>query len=302
MRLLNFKFNEHEEPRLGALLDHYVLDVRAIYENMSGSEAPDWFRNTDSLLSGGSEAMSLLKRTSEKATSGDNSFLYDESSLTFCPALIHPSKMLMIGVNYASHVPEPGAKPPTEPYVWVKLSNTLLGHNGTINVPHYTRQPDNEIELGVVIGKRCRDVTSGNAMDYVAGYTIMNDFSFRDLRNHPSPTNRVNFLRAKNLDGAAPLGPYIVTKDEVPDPYSLKVTVIVNDKEQQSAMTTLMTHKIPALIEYISRGITLEPGDLISTGTPLENATQTGVYLKDGDVVRASIDNLGELKTKIRFL
>ncbi len=302
MKILNFKYEHRDQPRLGVIAGGKVLDVKTFFEDAYESVAPDWFMDSDHLIGGGEEAMDLLGRVLEKSEKSGEDHFVDEASVIYSPSLLHPTKMLMVGVNYASHAPEPGVKPPDEPYVFVKLSNALLGHKGTVMVPHYTRQPDNEIELGVVIGKRCRDVSAENAMDCVAGFTVMNDFSFRDLRNHPSPIHRVNFLRAKNLDNAAPMGPYVVTKDEVPDPYNLNIVVEINGKEQQSATTTNMNHRIPALIEYISRGITLNPGDLISSGTPLQNATKTGNYLKDGDVVRATIDRVGTLETKVKFL
>ncbi len=301
MKILNFRTDESDSPRLGVFENGKIIDVKAGYEEAYSQSPPDWFKCTDELLRGGSPALKLLSDSLEdiKARGGKN--VMEEERIVYMPAVLSPSKMLMVGVNYLSHAPEPGAKPPGEPYVFIKLPNALLGHRGTINVPSYSRQPDNEIELAVIIGKRCKDVKAEDALDYVAGYSVMDDFSFRDLRSHPSPIHKVNWLRLKNLDNAAPLGPWISTRDEVKDPYNLQVKLEVNGEEQDSSTTELMTHKIPALIEYVSRGITLEPGDVISTGTPLKNGAMTGKFLKDGDKVKATIESVGILEVSIKF-
>ncbi|AKA49189.1 hypothetical protein IX51_08835 [uncultured archaeon] len=302
MKLLNYRYTENSSPRLGTFKNGELLDVRKLFETRYASNAPDWFDSVDCLLKGGEHAFEILKKLLEGRNGNEQSCIVQEGNIEYLPPVLKPSKMLMVGINYSSHAPEPGAKPPQEPYVFIKLPNGLLGHKGTVNVPEYSRQPDNEIELALVIGKRCKDVSKDEAMDCVAGYTVMNDFSFRDLRAHPSPIHKVNWLRLKNLDNAAPMGPWMVTKDEVKDPYNLEIKVRINGKTQQSARTDTITHKIPALLEYISKGITLEPGDIISTGTPLKNGSMTGEYLKDGDLVQAGIEQVGELETRIRFL
>ncbi len=191
------------------------------------------------------------------------------------------------------------------PYIFTKFRNTLIGAGDDIVLPRLSKQVDWEVELAVVIGRRGKYIAKGDAYSYVAGYTVANDISFRDLQIPPGPReeNRMglNWVMGKGLDSSFPLGPWLVTRDELQNPHNLAISLSVNGEQRQSSNTGEMIFKIDELIEYISGGITLSPGDIISTGTPAGIARRTGVpYLKDGDRVEARIEGIGTLENVAR--
>ena len=209
-----------------------------------------------------------------------------------------PTKIVAIGVNYLDHCREQGIDPPQEPLVFGKFPSTLIGpHDALTWDPTLTQRVDPEVELGVVIGKRCRAVTADEALAYVFGYTVVNDVSARDLQFGDG-----QWTRGKNLDTFCPIGPCIVTTDDLPDPQALRLRLWINDRLQQDGSTADMIFSVAQIIAHISRFATLEPGDLITTGTPkgVGCFRQPPIYLAPGDVVRCAIDGIGELVNPTR--
>jgi 2-keto-4-pentenoate hydratase/2-oxohepta-3-ene-1,7-dioic acid hydratase in catechol pathway len=205
----------------------------------------------------------------------------------------NPTKLIAIGVNYLDHCREQGIEPPREPLVFSKFPSSITGpHDPIIWDPTLTQQVDPEIELGVVIGRRCRAVSTEEALSYVFGFTVVNDVSARDLQFGDG-----QWTRGKSLDTFCPIGPCIVTADEIPDPQNLRLRLWVNDRLQQEGTTADMIFSVAQIVAHISRFATLEPGDLITTGTPkgVGCFRDPPIYLASGDIVRCAIEGIGEL-------
>jgi len=223
------------------------------------------------------------------------------NTVKLAPPVQFPEKIYCAAVNYLSHSKEQNQSPPTEPYFFTKFRNALIGPGDSVLLPKISKKVDWEVELAVVIGKKGKDIRRENAMDHVAGYTISNDISFRDLQL-PDKANYLgmNWVRGKGLDTALPLGPWLVTKDEIPEIYSSEISLSVNGIERQKSKIGDMVFKIDQLIEYVSTDITLVPGDVISTGTPFGVAVFTGApFLKAGDVLEAKIEGIGVLRNYV---
>jgi 2,4-didehydro-3-deoxy-L-rhamnonate hydrolase len=203
----------------------------------------------------------------------------------------HPSKIVCIGLNYAKHAAESGMALPTEPILFFKSTTAISGPNDGVTIPRGSEKTDWEVELAVVIGQRASYVDEADAMDYVAGYVLHNDYSERAFQLERGG----QWVKGKSCDTFAPLGPYLATKDEVPDPHNLRLWLSVNGEMLQDSNTDDMVFKVPHLVSYVSQFMTLLPGDIISTGTPFGVGLgfQPPRYLKAGDVVRLGIDHLG---------
>ena len=216
-----------------------------------------------------------------------------EGSRIGCP-VANPSKIVCIGLNYADHAKETGATPPAEPVIFMKATSSITGPYDPIIIPRDSVKTDWEVELAVVIGKKASYVEEANAMDHVAGYVLHNDVSERAFQLEMGGT----WDKGKGCDSFAPLGPWLVTKDEITDVNQLRLWLTVNDKKMQDGTTANLIFNIPFLISYVSRFMTLLPGDIISTGTPagVGLGFNPPVYLKPGDVVELGIDGLGTSK------
>lgn len=209
-------------------------------------------------------------------------------------APVRPGKIIAIGRNYAEHAKETGSDLPPAPIIFAKFPSTVIGPNETVTwSKSITTQVDWETELAVVIGKRARNVSEEDALNYVFGYTVANDVSARDLQIRIDS----QWTRGKSLDTFCPLGPCIVTRSEIPDVQNLRLWTKINDEIVQDSNTQHMIFNVAHLISYSSRMFTLEPGDLILTGTP--NGVGEGMkpprYLQDGDVMTVAVDGIGEL-------
>lgn len=218
-------------------------------------------------------------------------------------APLRPHKIVAVGKNYADHARETGGEPPTEPILFAKYVTSLIGTGETITWREsVTRQVDWEGELAVIIRRRAKDVQEADAYDYVHGYTIANDVSARDLQTGDANPGG-QWVRSKSLDTFGPLGPCIVTKDDIADPHALRIQTYVNDELVQDGSTGEMIFKIPTLIAYITKYFTLEAGDVILTGTPagVGHGMQPPRYLASGDRVRVVIDGIGELINECRI-
>lgn len=207
-----------------------------------------------------------------------------------------PSKIICVGHNYREHILEMGREIPQFPVIFAKYPNTIIGPYDDIPYPAATKQLDYEAEFAFVIGKRAYRVSEEEALDYVAGYTIVNDVTSRDLQRRT-----IQWLQGKTVDGSAPMGPWLVTKDEIPDPYRLNVELQVNGELRQKSNTSNLVFNVHYLVAFLSGIMTLEPGDVICTGTPggVGVAMNPPVFLKDGDVVSICIDEVGKLENRV---
>ncbi len=212
-----------------------------------------------------------------------------ESEVVWLPPMT-PRTIFAVGLNYADHAKELAFAPPTEPLVFLKGPNTIVGHRGTVRRPSDVTFMHYECELAVVIGRTARRVPEAEALDYVAGYTVANDYAFRDyLENYYRPN-----LRVKGRDRATPLGPWLVDAADLPNPANLSIRTMVNGTETQRGSTKDMIFSVAWLIEYLSGFLTLSPGDLILTGTP-EGLANTQV----GDTVTTEVEGVGRLTSTI---
>ena len=234
------------------------------------------------------EDVKALKNSADKFL--NPSELIAESNLEIGACVSNPSKIICIGLNYRRHAIESGMAIPEVPITFTKYNNTLTGYGNDIPLGAQGEQFDYEVELGVVIGKKCKNVSKEDALDYVLGYCVANDLSCRDLQFKTS-----QWLIGKSLDGFLPLGKYLVTADEIPDPQNLQLTCTLNGELRQNSNTADMIFSVAEIIEFLSKYMTLEPGDLILTGTPegVIMGMPEKKWLKPGDVVKVEIEKLG---------
>ena len=208
------------------------------------------------------------------------------------PPLTGTGKIICIGLNYADHAAETGATPPPEPLIFMKATSAIIGPNDTIYIPRGSVKTDWEVELGVVIGKPAKHVTEAEALNHVAGYVAVNDVSERDFQKHRAG----QWTKGKSCDSFAPIGPWLVTPDEVGDPQKLGLRLWVNGETRQDGSTEQMIFGVPKLISYLSDFFTLQPGDIIATGTPpgVGAGMTPPVFLAPGDEITLEIDGLGQ--------
>ncbi len=275
--------------------------MRLVADKFDRTQAP---RNLDEAVrdwDASLQSISLL----EKRALGENDaggFLFDPARVKFLAPITSPSKILCVFVNYRSHGKEVGSAP-SEPVFFFKHQNSIVGDSDDVLVPKFSEKADHEVELGVVVGKKGKDIPAEEAYDHVAGYTVLNDISFRDgmKRGVEGTVLGRNLFRGKVADTALPMGPWLVTRDEIPDPYPLKLTLRVNGEVRQEGTTDDMIFKIPDLIAYASEDNTLVPGDVIATGTCSGVGLYSGKYLKDGDLMEAEVERVGILHNRVRM-
>ena len=276
-------------PALGLKDAERILDVDAAW-NIYGGAAP---RTDMELIAGGTAAMAELEALAAKAQSNPELWLKEED-IVWGPSVTRPNKIICIGLNYRKHADETNAPYPTYPILFNKFNNTLTGHQQNVAIPRVTDKLDYEAELVIVIGKEAKYVSNADALGYVYGYTMVNDLSARDLQ-----LRTAQWLLGKTCDDFSPLGPYLVSADEVGDPNQLEIRAIVNGEVRQNSNTSDMIFNCAEIVSYISQHMTLTPGDIILTGTPegvvLGLPEDQQVYLKPGDVVTIEIEKLGQL-------
>jgi 2-keto-4-pentenoate hydratase/2-oxohepta-3-ene-1,7-dioic acid hydratase in catechol pathway len=219
------------------------------------------------------------------------------SDVTLLAPVPRPEKVIGVGLNYRDHAAESGTTIPDEPVLFAMYANSVVGPGAEVVVPAVAAEPDFEAELGVVIGRRARDVGEPDALAHVAGYTCMNDVSARDLQRQSS-----QWMLGKAIDTFLPCGPWLVTADEIPDPQALSIRCCVNGELMQDSSTANMAFGVASLVAFISRTITLEPGDLIATGTPpgVGMARTPPRWLRDGDEMTVEIERIGSLTNVVR--
>jgi acylpyruvate hydrolase len=218
------------------------------------------------------------------------------SAVELLPPIPAPGKIVCLGLNYRSHAEEAGMEAPVVPTFFAKWANALAAPGADVALPSWSSKVDYEAEVAFVIGRRCRDVAEADALDVVAGYTLLNDLSARDYQ-FKTP----QWMPGKVFDGSAPCGPALVTPDEAGPPDAIEISLTLNGELMQSASTADLIHSIPSVIAYLSQLMTLEPGDLISTGTPagVGSVREPRVWLEPGDVVVVESPQLGRLETRL---
>ena len=221
------------------------------------------------------------------------------SKFKFLPPIPNPPKIICLAFNYSDHAEEQKLSPPEEPVIFLKPRTTLCGSHSDIVCPDFVTQLDYEVELAIILGKTCKNITETEAKNAIFGYMVFNDVSARDIQ-----FNDKQFTRGKSFDTFAPCGPWITTADEIADAQNLQLTTKINGEIRQNSSTNKMFLKIPEIISKLSKVMTLEKGDIISTGTPagviLKNPNLQ--YLKDGDEIEMEIENLGQIKNKVHFV
>ena len=281
MKLVSYRGTD-DARHLGALRVDGIVNL----QQASGGELPD---DMLAFLQLGEAAM----QTAATAIADADQVLEPENVRQLSP-VTNPSKIVAIGLNYRDHIRESGLPTPALATMFCKYPSSVIGDGDTIRwSTDLTRQVDFEAELAVVIGKTARNVSEADAYDYIAGYMNCNDVSARDLQFREGD----QWLRGKCLDTFCPLGPYLVTRDEIEDPHRLSIRCRVNNEVMQDSSTAEMIYRIPYLIEYLSEAFTLEPGDVIATGTPhgVGAFRKPPVWLQSGDRVSVEIEGLGTL-------
>ena len=273
-----FRFREAGKEFPGVMVDNNTFDVRSF-----GEDYNEAFFESDGIT-----------RLQRLVNESRDTLPKLEGTITFAAPFKRPSKIVCIGLNYADHARETGATPPTEPVIFMKATSSLVGPFDNIVIPRNSQKTDWEVELAVVIGKKASYVEEGEALTYVAGYCLHNDVSEREFQLEMGGT----WDKGKGCDTFAPMGPFLVTPDEIPDLDNLRLWLTVNGQMMQDGTTANFIFKIPHLISYVSRFMTLLPGDVISTGTPagVGLGMNPPVFLKAGDVVELGIDGLGEAR------
>jgi len=234
-----------------------------------------------------------------KSKSSEISFNHDLSEFEILAPIPNPQKIVCLAFNYIDHAKEQEITPPSEPAIFIKPRTTLCGTNSNIICPKFVKELDYEVELAVVIGKECKNISEEQAMNQIFGYMVLNDVSARDIQFQDK-----QFTRGKSFDTFAPCGPWITTNDEINNPQDLHLLTNINSEERQNSNTKNMHLTIPQIISKLSKVMTLEPGDIISTGTPegvaLKNPDTP--FLKDGDKIHMEIEKLGTIQNTVRFV
>jgi 2-keto-4-pentenoate hydratase/2-oxohepta-3-ene-1,7-dioic acid hydratase in catechol pathway len=286
MRLVTFL--AVDRPRLGTLLDDAVLDL-----NAADSALP---ADMLSLIRGGPSLLEQARRSVESATPTSRG-ARPLSEVKLLAPIPRPPKIVCIGVNYADHAAEAGRELPPRPSVFLKAPSTVIGPDEAIVRPTTTERLDYEVELAVVIGKTAKRVSRDEALGHVAGYTILNDVSARDLQLAKDG----GVILGKNFDTSAPMGPAVVLTDELPDPSNLSIRTWINGELRQDGNTHDLIFDVPAIISFLSQQLTLEPGDVIATGTPagVGLGMNPQIWLQPGDQIRMEIQGIGVLENSV---
>jgi 2-keto-4-pentenoate hydratase/2-oxohepta-3-ene-1,7-dioic acid hydratase in catechol pathway len=294
--LILLTMRRNGEYRLGVKTDKGILDVpqAAKLLNMHAPATMD-----DLLQNEDGPSLIALVGAALESNAASTAFI-KEGSVEYGPAVTRPEKIICVGLNYRRHAKEVGMEFPSQPVLFNKYNNALNYHNGTIKLPvEVAKKFDYEVELVMVMGKEAKNVTEADALSYVAGYCTGNDFTARDLQLE---TPSKQWMIGKTPDQFAPIGPYLVTADQI-DPDNLKIECRVNGETRQSSNTNDFIFNCRQMISFISRYIKLKPGDIIFTGTPegviLGYPKEKQVWLKPGDKLACSLEKLGELKFEL---
>lgn len=307
MKLLSYQHKgQSNQYRIGSILNGKVIDIQQSYQLLMQEKYnqkikdihlhlpahPSHFFNAGHLvIEKAKEAFMYISHHQANIP-----FIYEREEVEFGIPHGAPSKVICVGRNYADHAIEMKSKLPEYPVLFAKFNNALIGPEDAIEKSPYTKQLDYEVELVVVIGKKASFVKKDNAYKYIAGYTIGNDITARDLQKRT-----LQWLQGKSLNNSTPIGPWIITADEISEPNNLNVRSFVNGEKRQDSNTNKFIFNIPYLIEFISHLITLQPGDMIMTGTPdgVGIAMDPPQLLQAGDIVTSEIEKIGRLENSV---
>ncbi len=255
-------------------------------------------RDVSSLVNDWDNKNVTIEKLNEVKQVDLNSLPIVESHDGIAPCVCKESigKIICIGLNYSDHAEETGQKVPPEPIIFAKATSSVIGPNDDVEIPKKSVKSDWEVELGVIIGKEAKYISESESQSRIAGYCVINDLSEREFQIEHSG----QWVKGKSCDTFGPIGPYLVTTDEVPDPQNLKMWLEVNGKTMQNGSTNTMVYGVNFLVSYLSQFMSLQPGDIISTGTPpgVGMGMNPQVFLKTGDVMKLGIEGLGEQTQK----
>ncbi|MCK5833559.1 fumarylacetoacetate hydrolase family protein [bacterium] len=276
-----------------------LLLIDRAYGALYNETSPPFLWDMRTLLEVGVMAFDEIHRLAERVETDqieDSHFYIGEDEADFAPPIVNPNKIICIGQNYRDHCIEQNKPFPKRPILFSKFAFALTGHKCEIIKPGLTEKLDFEGELAFVIGKHCHRISQENAMDYIVGYSIFHDVSARDIQF----TDK-QWLRGKTFPTFAPMGPYLVTADEIIDPSDLHITTELNDSIMQDSRTSNMIFDVSYLVSFISQAIPLQPGDIVATGTPngVGFFRKEPIFLHDGDRVDINIDLLGKLSNTV---
>ncbi|MDB2421737.1 fumarylacetoacetate hydrolase family protein [Paracoccaceae bacterium] len=277
MKLLRYGTQGIEKPGMMAA-DGTIRDLSGHIEDLTGAELSD-------------AGLARLRDIDV------NSLPVVEGSARLGPCVGNVGKLVCIGLNYADHAAESGMALPEEPVIFFKATSAIMGPNDDVEIPRHSVKTDWEVELGVVIGKAAKYIPESEALDHVAGYCVINDLSERDFQLHRSG----QWVKGKSADTFGPIGPWMVTRDEVPDPQNLAMYLEVNGHRYQDGSTKTMHFDVATIVSHLSQFMSLQPGDVISTGTPpgVGMGQKPETYLKPGDVIELEIEGLGKQRQNV---
>ncbi len=280
-------FSMQSEQHIGLVQDDQIISLTALCPE----EFPACMKK---FIERSSELRTRAERLIKQRINEDA--IFKTSEVKILPPIVKPDKIICVGLNYFDHCKETGMEPPESPVIFSKYSNAIAGHNDAIEIPINSTEVDFEAELAFVIGKEAKHVSEEEAIEYVFGYTIMNDISARDLQFQDG-----QWSRGKTADTFAPFGPVIVTKDEVGDPHNLAISLELNGEIMQDSNTSNLIFTVPKIISFLSQSMTLMPGDLIATGTPpgVGMGRNPKIWLKNGDRMNVSIEKIGTLSNHV---
>ncbi len=276
MKLLRYGNSGEEKPGI-IDIDGNIRDLSDVIDDINGSTiSPDGLNKINQI------DISSLPLVNDNPRIG--------------PCVGSVGKFLCIGLNYSDHAAETGAEAPPEPILFQKATSAIIGPNDDVEIPKNSNATDWEVELGIIIGKKAKYIEEGSSQDYIAGYCVVNDVSERDFQAKRAG----QWTKGKSCDTFGPIGPYLVTKDEVPDPQDLSMTLDVNGQRMQDGSTKTMIFSVNHIVHYLSQFMSLNPGDVIATGTPpgVGLGMKPPMFLKSGDTMKLSIQGLGEQNQK----
>jgi 2-keto-4-pentenoate hydratase/2-oxohepta-3-ene-1,7-dioic acid hydratase in catechol pathway len=298
MRLLSYEKND--VVHLGLLINDKIVDVSMAYSSLFKGSLPS---DMLSFLDEGEAALEKAKKVEQAITTSEDD-LQSISDLVFnmheakvVAPIPRPRKnVICLGLNYSEHAEETHSPLPEYPIFFTKPPTSIIGPNAPVLFPKNTYRVDYEAELAFVIGKRGRNISENDAYDYIVGYSVFNDITARDFQRR-----HAQWFKGKGLDTFAPMGPCIVTQDEVPNPHNLRISLKLNDTLMQNSTTQHMIFKMPTLLRYLTMDMTVEPGDIIATGTPsgVGFSRKPPIYLKLGDVMTVTVEQVGVLQNKV---
>ena len=318
MKLITFE--RGGESRVGALKGNFAVDLGLVIDSLrSGAlrleQRPELQKAAETVLAGGASPrhmIDLLERgeawrraleeileaaaASREASRLPQGMFTPLEQVRLRAPVLRPGKIVCVGLNYESHRAEQGIKSPARPVFFVKSGNTLCGPGDPIVLPPNSKEVDYEAEFAVVIGKRGKGIPEEKVFEHIAGYTVLNDVSARDMQFSDG-----QWFRGKSCDTFAPTGPSLVTTDEIPHPHSLRISLTLNGQTMQDSNTGDLIFKIPFLVSYLSQSLTWEAGDLLSTGTPsgVGHFRKPPVYLQPGDTVSVTVEGIGTLTNPV---